>query len=142
MASKGEEKKTAAKPRTRSGQLKARAAKKFLTQYKEAWEARDADLAATLFTRDAHYWENPFGEAIVGREAIRAYWQAATDTQEDIHFKVGNAFHHKYTLVAEWTCDYRHRPSGELRELAGIMSADFYGVQVRTFREYWHRRTK
>ena len=113
-----------------------------LTQYKEAWETRDADLAATLFTRDAHYWENPFGEAIVGREAIRAYWQAATDTQEDIHFKVGNAFHHKYTLVAEWTCDYRHRPTGELRELAGIMFADFYGVQVRTFREYWHRRTK
>jgi len=135
MVSKGEEK------RKRPGQLKATAAKKFLAQYKEAWETRDADLAASLFTRDAHYWETPFGEAIVGREAIRAYWQAATDTQDDINFKVGNAFHHKYTLVAEWTCSYRHRRSGERRELAGMMLADFYGEQVRTFREYWVRRT-
>lgn len=39
----------------RVGQLKASAAKRFLAQYKEAWESRNADLAASLFTRDAHY---------------------------------------------------------------------------------------
>ena len=123
------------------GHLRASAVK-FLAQYKEAWESRNADLAASLFTRDAHYWENPFGEAIVGREAIHAYWEAATRQQEDIHFAVKSSFHQKYTLVAEWICSYTHRPSGEHRELAGMLFADFYGGQVRTFREYWHRRTK
>ena len=115
---------------------------RWLDRYVVAWKSYDVAAIGDLFTGEAEYRYHPGDEPIVGREAIRAYWQAATDTQEDIHFKVGNAFHHKYTLVAEWTCDYRHRPSGELRELAGIMFADFYGVQVRTFREYWHRRTK
>ena len=120
--------------------LGAPAAKRFLARYKEAWESRNADLAASLFTRDAHYWENPFGGAIVGREAIRAYWQAATGTQDDIHFAVTNSFHHAYTLVAEWTCAFKRQPGGEQVELAGMMFADFYGDQVRIFREYWHRR--
>jgi nuclear transport factor 2 (NTF2) superfamily protein len=124
----------------RPRRLSAAAAKRFLTRYKEAWETRNADLAASLFTRDAHYWENPFGEAIVGREAIHAYWQSATSTQQDIRFVVSNFFHHAYTLVAEWTCAFRRKPGGEKVELAGMMFADFYGDQVRTFREYWHRR--
>ena len=136
------ERKSPTAGRTPRGQLKASAAKRFLAQYQEAWETRRADLAASLFTRDAHYWENPFGEAIVGREAIRAYWQAATDSQENIHFAVKSSFRHKYTLVAEWTCNYKHRPTGERRELAGMLFADFYGDQVRTFREYWHRRVR
>lgn len=115
-------------------------ADRFLAKYKEAWETRNPDLAANLFTRDAHYWENPFGEALVGREAIRSYWKQATGAHEDIHFSVRDSFTVAHTLVAEWTCAYRHRPSGERRELAGVLLADFYGEEVRTFREYWHRR--
>ena len=128
------------KGKQRRAPLKAAAAEKFLTTYKEAWEGRKAELAASLFTRDAHYWENPFGEAIVGREAISTYWKSATDDQENISFTVRNLFRVRYTLIAEWNCTYTHRPSGERRELAGMLLADFYGKQVRTFREYWHRR--
>ncbi len=115
-------------------------AKKFLATYKEAWETRNAELAASLFTRDAHYWETPFGEPIVGREGIAAYWKKATETQDRIDFKVVNSLQSRYALFAEWTCTYTHRPTGERRELAGSLLADFYGKQVRTFREYWHRR--
>ena len=122
------------------GQLRATVAEKFLAAYKEAWETCNAELAANLFTRDAHYWENPFGEPIVGREAVGAYWKAATETQDDIQFRVRHSFRVGYTLLAEWTCTYMHGPTGERRELAGVLLADFYGEQVRTFREYWHRR--
>jgi len=121
-------------------------ANRFLAQYKEAWETKNADLAALLFTRDAHYWESPFAEPIVGRDAIRAYWKGATDTQENIQFNVRDSFAVGHTLVAEWTASYTHRPSGspaaagERRELSGVLLADFYGEEVRTFREYWHRR--
>ncbi len=115
-------------------------ANRFLAQYKEAWETKNADLAALLFTRDAHYWESPFDEPIVGREAIRSYWKGATDTQQDIRFTVRDSFTVGHTLVAEWTATYTHKPSGERRELAGALLADFYGQEVRTFREYWHRR--
>jgi hypothetical protein len=135
--------KSGAKPESagkRRAKLDAATAKKFLSGYKEAWETRNSELAANLFTRDAHYWENPFGEPIVGREAIAAYWKKATMRQDKIQFRVGNSLLSRYALIAEWTCSYTHRPTSERRELAGILLADFYGKQVRTFREYWHRR--
>jgi hypothetical protein len=125
----------------RAGRLAAGNARRFLAQYREAWESRNADLAASLFTRDAHYWENPFGPPIVGREAIRSYWKAATEKQQDIHFSVHSSLHQKYTLVADWVCAYRSVSDGARRELAGMLFADFYGDQVRTFRECWLRRT-
>jgi len=120
--------------------LLAADAKEFLGKYKKAWETRDADLAASLFTRDARYKENPFGDPIIGREAIHDYWAEATGRQEDIHFKVTNYLHTGYVLIAEWTCAYRDRSSGQHRELAGMFFADFYGNQVRAFREYWQSR--
>jgi len=42
----------------------------WLQGYRRAWIERDADLAATLFTADAIYREQPFQEPFVGREAI------------------------------------------------------------------------
>ncbi len=125
----------------RQGPLRVSDAKEFLAKYKEAWETRNAELAAGLFTRDAQYKEGPFGEPIVSREAIHNYWKAATGRQEDIHFTVKNCVRIGHILVAEWTCTYRDRSSGEHRELAGMFLADFYGKQVRAFREYWLSRT-
>jgi nuclear transport factor 2 (NTF2) superfamily protein len=116
-------------------------AKKWLQDYGRAWETRDPDMAACLFTRDVHYWETPFGEPIVSREGVREYWKRATDQQEDIHFTVKDSFTVGHELIAQWGCTYRHKPSGEERELAGILLANFYGEEVRAFREYWHRRT-
>ncbi len=120
--------------------LHASDANEFLEKYKKAWETRDADLAASLFTRDARYKENPFGEPIIGREAIHDYWAAATASQDDIRFTVTNSLHTGYVLIAEWSCAYRDRATGRRRELAGMFFADFYGNQVRAFREYWQSR--
>jgi hypothetical protein len=136
-AKKNRKQTSTTKPRSA---LSNAAAKKFLAIYKEAWETRNPEQAANLFTRDAHYWETPFSEPAVGREAICTYWKRATEVQEDIHFTVNSFFIVRYQLVAEWSCSYTHSPTGEHRELAGILLADFYGGQVRTFREYWQRR--
>jgi hypothetical protein len=114
----------------------------FLAKYKEAWETRNSDLAAGLFTRDAQYKQDPFGEAIIGREAIHDYWAGATGRQDEIHFTVGTFVHSGYILVAEWACTYQDRSSGEKKELAGMLLADFYGKQVRNFREYWSSRRR
>jgi len=120
--------------------LLASDATEFLEKYKKAWETRDADLAASLFTRDARYKENPFGEPIIGREAIHDYWAAATARQDDILFRVTNSLHSGYVLIAEWNCAFRDRFTSQRRELAGMFFADFYGNQVRAFREYWQSR--
>lgn len=114
-------------------------AKKFLETYARAWETRDPDLAALLFTENATYHENPFNEPIAGREGIRAYWRTATDPQRDIHVTVGETLVTGNTLIADWKTQYTHAPSGEKRETRGILVAEFEGELVKRFREYWHR---
>jgi hypothetical protein len=121
-------------------QLTASDVKHFLANYKKAWETRDPALAAGLFTRDAQYKQDPFGSAIVGREAIHDYWAGATGRQDDIHFTIDTVIQCGYILAAEWTCLYKDRGSGDKKELAGMLFADFYGKQVRHFREYRHSR--
>jgi ketosteroid isomerase-like protein len=132
--------KTTAKPK-RQVALNESDVKNFLTRYKKAWETRDADLAARLFTRDVQYYRDPFTAPVVGREAIHNYWAGAGGRQHDIHFTVGASVHSGYIVVAEWTCSYKSS-SGERNELAGVFLADFYGKQVRTFRQYSHTRAR
>ena len=129
-------------PDTRpSTRLSASQAKKFLATYKEAWETHHPELASQLFTRDAEYRADTFSKPIVGREGICHYWHSAISRQEEIHFKVHGVFRTGYTLMAEWSCLYRHRRTAERRELKGSLFAEFYGAQVRNFRAYWDRRT-
>jgi nuclear transport factor 2 (NTF2) superfamily protein len=132
--------KNAATKRAPQQPLSTSDATEFLIKYKEAWETRNAELAAGLFTRDARYKQHPFAEAIVGREAIHDYWAGATARQEEIRFTVGTFIHSGYMLAAEWTCTYKDCSSGDKKELVGMLFADFYGKQVRHFREYWHSR--
>jgi SnoaL-like domain len=121
---------------SRAVPLRVTDAEEFLAKFKEARETGNADLAAALFTRDAQYVRTPFEEPIVGRQAIHDYWHAAAGQQQDIHFTVTNWFRDGYNLAAEWTCTYGDRSSGDRLEFAGMFIANFYGNQVRTFREY------
>jgi ketosteroid isomerase-like protein len=50
--------------------------------YGEAFDAQDSDAAAKLFTEDGTYQWGPFGKKLVGREAIRAEWEAHDDPDE------------------------------------------------------------
>ena len=115
-------------------------AKQFLQTYALAWESRDPELAASLFTSDAIYQETPFGEPVSGQEAIRTYWQGATRDQKDIDVLIREPHIDANMVIAEWGCRYTHIPTGERRELRGILLAEFEGEQISSFREYWHRR--
>lgn len=114
--------------------------KRFLTTYARAWETRDPELAAGLFHEDATYHENPFNEPIRSRAGIRDYWQGATAAQKDIRVEMSEPMVLGSTVIAEWHTRYTHIPSGERRELRGILLAEFKGERVATFREYWQRR--
>jgi uncharacterized protein (TIGR02246 family) len=118
-------------------------AKKFLQTYTRAWETRDAELAASLFAKDAIYQETPFEDPRVGVEAIRAYWQGATAPQKEIDVLMREPTVVENTVIAEWGARYTHAPTGERRELRGILIAEFEEGEekVTSFREYWHRRT-
>lgn len=58
----------------------------WLDDYGRAWEERDADAAASLFTEDAVYQWGPFGRRLRGRPVIREALAEATDEQRNIKF--------------------------------------------------------
>ena len=60
----------------------------WLDAYGRAWEGRDPDAAASLFTEEATYQWGPFEEPLRGREAIRERWASAVDAQADVSFAV------------------------------------------------------
>ena len=112
----------------------------WLDAYGRAWETRDPTAAAELFADDARYWESPFDEPAVGREGVRAYWEAAA-TQEEIRFR-----HDVLAVVgdsgfAHWSVTYRRPESGQRFELDGMFLIDFDGQGLaRSLREWWLRR--
>ena len=80
----------------------------WLDRYGRAWEERDADAAAALFTADAVYREQPYDEPYRGREGVHAYWSRVTATQSDIRFRAGRAVGSGAHAAAEWWVTLRN----------------------------------
>ncbi len=53
--------------------------KRWLDRYVDAWRLVDPSAIGDLFSVDARYAFDPFGEAVVGRPAVVASWLADPD---------------------------------------------------------------
>lgn len=60
---------------------------RWLEAYKRAWETRDAEAAARLFTPDVVYSRGLFPEFRRGRHRIEDAWCRTTARQTDIRFE-------------------------------------------------------
>jgi ketosteroid isomerase-like protein len=112
----------------------------WLDAYKLAWETRDPEGAADLFTADATYQETPFEEPVRGRESIRDYWSDATRYQEGVEFSYEILATTGTGGVAHWHSEFTSPTSGSAVELDGIflVELDADGKCIE-FREWWHR---
>lgn len=114
---------------------------RWLADMRHAWESRDPDAAARLFTDDALYHETPFDEPARGRTAIREYWAQVPRSQDQVRFRS-----HVLAVVgdlgmAHWQASFLRIPSGVAVELDGVLLARFNAAELCTeFREWWHRR--
>ncbi|HXF71295.1 MAG TPA: nuclear transport factor 2 family protein [Actinomycetota bacterium] len=111
-------------------------ARTWLEAYRRAWEERDADAAAALFTDDATYRVNIFQEPHRGRDGVRRYWAQVTRSQADVRVAMGEPFGEGDRVAAEfWT---RMRVDGDEVSLAGclLLRFDEDGL-CRSLREYW-----
>lgn len=111
-----------------------------MEQYKRAWEEKNADLAADLFTEDIEYPESPFDVPARGVEGVRRYWREATAGQSDIHFSYTNMILDGARGALEWECTYRRTETGTHATLKGAMFFQFEAGRIRRFREYWHKK--
>ena len=113
----------------------------WLRGYGGAWEGRDADAAAALFTPDAEYYWTPFDPPQRGRAGVAAAWSGAVQGQRDIAFRCEVIATGGARGTAHWNAKFTAVPDGTPVELDGILIAEFAGPgQCRVFREWWHRR--
>ena len=114
----------------------------WLASYGDAWRLGDPEAAVKLFTDDAHYYETPFDDPMVGTEAIFQYWtEGAEHSQKDVQFSYQVAAVTGTVGLARWSASFVRVPSGRRVELEGFLEAEF-GADGRCsiFREWWHRR--
>lgn len=111
----------------------------WLADYEAAWEQRDADAAASLFTADAEYYETPYSEPFAGREGIAEYWAGVTAEQRDIDFEAEVVAVNGNVGVARWNAVFE--AGGEPVELDGVFILEFDRDGLCTeLREWWVAR--
>ena len=114
----------------------------WLDAYGRAWETRDPEAAADLFTEDASYQETPFTEPERGRRAIREYWLNATQDQDDIQFGYEILSVTDDRGIARWWVSFTVAAQTQI-QLDGIflvvMAED---NRCKEFREWWHQQAK
>lgn len=114
----------------------------WLDAYGEAWESRDADAAATIFSKDATYQVTPYEDPHVGREGVRSYWAGVTENQRNVRFEYEPISVSGNTGVAHWSADFDVAPDGPHIELNGIFVLQFDADgKCRRLREWWHLQT-
>lgn len=109
----------------------------WIESYRMAWENRDPEAAAALFTPAATYRSNIFEEPHQGQDGVRAYWTQATSDQSDVEVLMGRPFGEGQRVALEFWATMK-AADGELT-LAGCLLLDF-DDDWRCFalREYWH----
>jgi ketosteroid isomerase-like protein len=112
----------------------------WLAAYRRAWEERDPEAAAALFTEDGVYAWGPYEEPLRGRDAIRARWAEVTSGQSDVKFSSQVLGSLDAGGVAHWACSFN---VGDLRiDLDGIFIVVLTEDGLCSdFREWWNERT-
>jgi len=108
--------------------------------YGRAYEARDPDAAAALFSDDATYQWGPFGELLRGPDEIRAKWASAVGDERETVFR----FDYEVLAVSEELGIARWLSSvdvpGEGRRLLydGVFAVALRDGRCTEFREWWN----
>ncbi len=115
----------------------------WLLRYGAAWEARDGEAAARLFTDDAVYCWGPHDPPLQGRDAIGERWSQATDDQRDVRFRHEILGIDGDRVFARWWSTFVRLPTGWRVELDGVFVLDFSdGDRCHRLQEWWLARER
>ncbi len=89
--------------------------------------------------------KTPFDDAMIGREAIKNYWQeGAADAQENVKFSSQVWAFDAISAVAGWQAQFTRKNSDVKVELDGTFRLRFAKVSghlvCESLEEWWHRR--
>ena len=109
----------------------------WVMEYGRAWEEKDGNAVAAIFTEDAEYRSSPFRVPDVGSDGIRAYWRRATSTEEDVEVRMGAPIVDGDRVAVEWWATMRE--DGREITLPGCLLLRFApDGRCKALREYWH----
>ena len=109
----------------------------WIEAYGRAWEEREPDAAAALFSEDAVYRAHPLREPHLGTDGIRAYWAQATATQADVRVRFGAPIVSGEKAAVEWWTTMQ--AEGEEITIPGCLLLRFASDgRCEELREYWH----
>ncbi|MGH3263226.1 MAG: nuclear transport factor 2 family protein [Trebonia sp.] len=107
--------------------------------YAHAWETKDPEAVARLFTENSAYHDHPFGDPHVGQPGVHAYWEGVTEAQEDVHVALGNPIvsaDSRHAAVEFWVTMLKQ---GAETTLTGILVLKFAADgRCEMLREAWH----
>jgi uncharacterized protein (TIGR02246 family) len=108
----------------------------WVEDYRQAWETKDPDAAAALFTENGSYRDNIFEEPHLGREGVAGYWAEVTAAQSDPTVRMGVPFIDGDRVAVEfWTTML---VVGEELTLPGCLLLRFDDEGLCSdLREYW-----
>ena len=111
----------------------------WIAAYGRAWEGRDADAAAAIFTEDAIYRDHPLGPPHLGQEGVRSYWANVTSTQDQVSVRWGEPIvsaDERHAAVEWWVTLLN---GGAEVTLTGILFLHFAADgRCQELREAWH----
>jgi hypothetical protein len=113
----------------------------WLDAYGKAWESRDAQAAAALYSENGTYRVTPFVEPMRGRKAIFEYWSNVARTEENVKFGYEILVASRELNIARWSASFVIVPQGLKTKLDGIfvISLDEQG-RCTSLREWWHKQ--
>jgi len=113
----------------------------WLEAYGRASTEDDPQASAELFARNAKYYETPFDEPMVGRDAIYKYWEMGAKS-----FKDKESIHEILAVrdnlgIARWVSKFTDIKSGKRFVLDCLFLVEFdNNDKCKLFREWWHLR--
>jgi hypothetical protein len=110
----------------------------WLERWQDAWQRRDLDAAAALFTKDARYWWTPFRPVLEGRAQVRQAWAEAVERQRDVRVEWRVLAFTGHTGIAWWRTRFVRPGSDREVVIDGVLTADLQDGLCAGFREWWH----
>jgi len=113
----------------------------WLEAYSRASAEDDPQASAELFARNAEYYETPFDEPMIGRDAIHKYWEMGAKSFKDKE-SIYEILSVKDNLgIARWQSKFTDSRSGKRFALDCLFLVEFdNNDKCKLFREWWHLR--
>ena len=114
----------------------------WLEMYGKASKENDPQASADLFALDANYYETPFDEPLMGRDAIYQYWNKGAQTLKDKESTYEILSVTDNLGMARWQAKFTSIKSGNRMALDCVFLLEFDDDgKCRVFREWWHIKT-